>query len=133
MPIMTFLVTDADTAIALGSGTVEVLATPRLLAWFEAATVAASAAELAPGQTSVGTSVTLKHRRPTAVGRQVDIELIRMDRDGARMEFELAAYEQPAGDESGEQDGGAHASRSPLGTAVIGRAIVDHATFPGKH
>lgn len=135
MPIMTFLVTDADTAIALGSGTVEVLATPRLLAWFEAATVAASAAELTPGQTSVGTSVALKHRRATAVGRQVDIELIRMDRDGARLEFELAAYEQPTDDPpasaggSADDTGADTAPRSPLATAVIGRAIVDHAAF----
>jgi fluoroacetyl-CoA thioesterase len=32
-------VTDADTAAALGSGDVPVLATPRLIAWMEAATV----------------------------------------------------------------------------------------------
>jgi predicted thioesterase len=34
-----FEVTDADTATALGSGDVPVLATPRLIAWMEAATV----------------------------------------------------------------------------------------------
>ena len=38
MATLTFDVTDEDTARALGSGDVEVLATPRLLAWCEATT-----------------------------------------------------------------------------------------------
>ncbi|WP_433454941.1 hypothetical protein ACQPXS_43195 [Streptomyces sp. CA-142005] len=36
-------VTDADTAVRVGSGDVPVLATPRLIAWMEAATVRAAA------------------------------------------------------------------------------------------
>jgi predicted thioesterase len=39
-------VTDNDTAAALGSGDVPVLATPRLIAWMEAATVRAVTAFL---------------------------------------------------------------------------------------
>ena len=50
-----------DTATALGSGDVAVLATPRLLAWLEAATVAAAADVVGPGETSVGTRVELEH------------------------------------------------------------------------
>ena len=42
------IVTDADTAQALGSGDVPVLGTPRLIALAEAATVAATAATSAP-------------------------------------------------------------------------------------
>ena len=38
---LTFVVTDADTAAAVGSGSLPVLGTPRLLAWCEAATCAA--------------------------------------------------------------------------------------------
>ena len=57
-PVLRYEVTEADTAIALGSGDVPVLATPRLVAWLEAATCAtASAAGLTPcGRTSVGTA-----------------------------------------------------------------------------
>jgi fluoroacetyl-CoA thioesterase len=55
-------VTDADTAAALGSGDVPVLATPRLIAWMEAATVRAAAAFLVKGQTTVGTAIRIEHR-----------------------------------------------------------------------
>ena len=43
-------VTNTDTAAALGSGDVPVLATPRLIAWMEAATVRTAAAYLGTGQ-----------------------------------------------------------------------------------
>jgi predicted thioesterase len=65
-------VTDLDTATALGSGDVPVLATPRLIAWLEAATVRAAAGFLGPGQTTVGTAVRVEHVRATPVGGTVD-------------------------------------------------------------
>src|SRR5262245_3351306 len=67
-------VTDADTAQAVGSGDVPVLGTPRVLALMEAATVAATAARLASGTTTVGTHVEVAHRTPTPVGRTVVAE-----------------------------------------------------------
>jgi fluoroacetyl-CoA thioesterase len=65
------MVTAADTALALGSGDVPVLGTPKILALAEAATVAAVAAALDAGSTSVGTGVALRHRAATAVGDRV--------------------------------------------------------------
>ena len=56
-----FTVTDADTAAAVGSGSLPVLGTPRLLAWCEAATCAAIDPTLPEGSTSVGTRVELEH------------------------------------------------------------------------
>ena len=64
-----FTVTDDDTALSLGSGNLEVLATPRLLAWCEAATCSAVEGALADEQTSVGTRVQLEHVGASAVGR----------------------------------------------------------------
>ena len=63
-------VTPADTADALGSGSLPVLGTPRVLAWMEAATCAAIDAALGDGQTSVGSRVELEHLRPSAVGSE---------------------------------------------------------------
>ena len=54
---LTFTVTDDDTAEAVGSGSLPVLGTPRLLAWAEAATCAAIEPSLPDGGTSVGTRV----------------------------------------------------------------------------
>ena len=57
----TFHVAPTDTAQALGSGSLDVLATPRLLAWCESVTCAALAEELIASETSVGTRVSLEH------------------------------------------------------------------------
>jgi len=83
-------VTDADTAQALGSGDVPVLATPRLLALAEAATVAATARKLPPGATTVGTRVELDHRAATPVGHTVVAEARLSKVDGRRLMFEFA-------------------------------------------
>jgi fluoroacetyl-CoA thioesterase len=82
-------VTDADTAQALGSGDVPVLATPRVLALAEAATVAALAGRLETGQATVGTRVELDHVAATAVGRRVTVLAILAKVDGRRLLFDI--------------------------------------------
>ena len=64
-------VTDADTAIAWRSGSVPVLATPRVIALCEEASVAALAGALREGETSVGMRVQIDHVQPTAIGADV--------------------------------------------------------------
>ena len=71
---MRYEVTEVDPAVMVGSGDVPVLATPRLIAWMEAATVRCAAPFLGAGQTTVGTAVRIEHRRPTPVGDSVEIE-----------------------------------------------------------
>lgn len=68
-----YVVTDADTAIAMGSGDVPVLATPRLIAWLEAATVQAAHAFLHANHTSVGIEVRVVHRRATPIGGSIQV------------------------------------------------------------
>jgi predicted thioesterase len=71
MATIEFRVTEADTAIALMSGDLPVLATPRLLAWMEAATCEAARPRLQTGQSTVGTRVAIEHRAPSAIGASV--------------------------------------------------------------
>ena len=59
-------VADADTAVAMRSGEVPVLATPRVVALCEEASVKAIAGRLVARQTSVGMRVQLDHLAPTA-------------------------------------------------------------------
>jgi fluoroacetyl-CoA thioesterase len=85
------VVGESDTAAALGSGDVPVLGTPRLLALAEAATVAAVAPQLASGETTVGTSVTMEHRRASPVGSSLVVEAELTEVDGSRLVFSFIA------------------------------------------
>ncbi|MFI5492211.1 thioesterase family protein [Actinoplanes sp. NPDC051859] len=82
-------VTDADTAQSLGSGDVPVLATPRVLALAEAATVAATARQLPGGVTTVGTRAEVEHRAPTPVGHQVTALATLSKVDGRTLYFDV--------------------------------------------
>ncbi|BCJ45594.1 dihydrolipoamide acyltransferase [Actinoplanes ianthinogenes] len=82
-------VTDADTAQALGSGDVPVLATPRVLALAEAATVAATARQLPGGVTTVGTRAEVEHRAAAPVGRTVVGQATLTKVDGRKLVFEV--------------------------------------------
>ncbi|MBU2665878.1 thioesterase [Actinoplanes bogorensis] len=86
-------VTDADTAQALGSGDVPVLATPRVLALAEAATVAATARLIPGGVTTVGVRAEVAHLAATPVGRQVHA-LATLDKvDGRKLFFGVVVRE----------------------------------------
>lgn len=88
---LTFTVTDDDTALAVGSGDLPVLGTPRMLAWCETATCAALAVELRDGETSVGTRITLEHLAPSPVGREVRVTASLAHVDGRLVRFTVAA------------------------------------------
>ncbi|MFB4305615.1 thioesterase family protein [Actinomadura sp. GTD37] len=108
------MVGDVDTAVALGSGDVPVLATPRLLALAEAATVAALAGRLGGGQTSVGTRVEAEHRAASPVGARVTVEAELEEIDGKRLVFGFRAV-----DERG----------SVVGSGRVERVVVDRDRF----
>ncbi|MEU6787557.1 thioesterase family protein [Nonomuraea angiospora] len=102
-----------DTAKKVGSGDVPVLATPRLLALAEAATVQAVDKHLAPGETSVGTRVELEHLAASPLGTHVQIGVELTEVDGRRLVF---AFE-------------AHDKHAVVGRGTIERIVVDRAKF----
>ena len=110
-----FAVGEDDTAAALGSGSLPVLATPRLLAWCEAATCAAIEPDLGEGQTSVGTRVTLEHTRGSRVGVHVQVTASRVVHDGRLHRFGVLAR---------EADGG-----PVVATGEVTRVVVDAERF----
>lgn len=85
------MVGDADTAVALGSGDVDVLGTPRLVALFEQATVDALHGVLDEGQSSVGMRVQIDHLQPTPVGAEVVVEATLDKIEGRRLTFTVTA------------------------------------------
>ena len=88
---LTFTVTDDDTAAAVGSGSLPVLGTPRLLAWCEAATCAALDPSLEPGSTSVSARVALDHQGASPVGQEVEVTVSMALVDGRLHRFTVAA------------------------------------------
>lgn len=88
-----FVVTDDDTAIAFGSGDVPVLATPKVLALVERATVQAVAAALTDDLTTVGVRAELDHRLPSAVGATVRVDAVLEGIDGRRLTFGVRVTE----------------------------------------
>ena len=87
------IVTDADTAIALGSGDVPVLGTPRLVALCEEATVTAIAPHMDEDRTTVGTRVAIDHLVPSAVGARVEATATLDSIEGPLLVFSVMATE----------------------------------------
>ena len=90
----TLVVGEADTALALRSGTVDVLATPRLVALCEEATCAAVERQVPAGHTTVGMRVQIDHLQPTAVGTKVTAEATLDKIDGRRFSFTVSASDE---------------------------------------
>lgn len=108
-------VTEGDTAAAVGSGDLPVLATPRLLGLCEAACVGAMAlAELDATATTVGTRVDLQHLHATPVGETVHAAA-RLDHvDGRLLRFEVIVADD---------------ADRVVARAVLTRVIVDRERF----
>jgi len=109
-------VTEDDTAIALGSGDVPVLGTPRVIALCEQATVAALAGSLDAGATSVGIRVQVDHLAPTAVGVVVTAEAVTEKVEGKRITFTVSV----------------HDPRGLIAAGKVTRVIVDRDRFLEK-
>jgi fluoroacetyl-CoA thioesterase len=85
-------VTDADTARALGSGDVDVLGTPKVVALCEAAAVKA----VGPDETTVGVRIDIEHLSPTAIGQRVVARARLQAKEGRMLTFDVEASD-PAG------------------------------------
>ena len=87
-------VTEKDTAKAFGSGTLPVLATPRMLALMEEASYKCVAEMLDEGSSTVGTLLDVKHLASTPVGMKVMVESTLVEADGRRLVFDVKAYDE---------------------------------------
>jgi len=114
----TFTVTGADTARTLGSGDLDVLGTPRLLAWCEAVTCAVVGRTAGPGTTSVGTRVQLEHVGASPVGAVLEVRATVVHLDGRLVRFEVVAeHTTPAG------------TQQVVGHGEVTRVVVDRDRF----
>lgn len=84
-------VTDAVTAIALGSGDMPVLATPAMMALMENAAMLAVADHLPEGCTTVGGHIASSHVKPSKLGEVVTATATVTRVDGKKIEFKVEA------------------------------------------
>lgn len=112
---LTFTVGEDDTALAVGSGSLPVLGTPRLLAWCEAATCAALEPGLAQGETSVGTRVQLEHLAASPVGAQIEVSATTSYADGRLRRLTVSARDLGSG--------------KVVGAGEVTRVVVDAERF----
>jgi predicted thioesterase len=84
------VVSDDDTALALHTGDVPVLATPRVVRLAEEASVRAIEGTLTDDTTSVGYRVQLDHLAPTPVGGKVRAEATLEAIEGRRLTFRVS-------------------------------------------
>lgn len=89
-------VSEGNTALAVGSGSVPMLATPEVVALVERAAVAAVDGTLDEGTTTVGSRVELDHLAPTPVGASAEATARLESVDGRRLEFSFEVTD-PAG------------------------------------
>jgi fluoroacetyl-CoA thioesterase len=106
-------VTAADTALAMGSGSVEVLATPRAVALVEQAACEAVDPVLGHDVTTVGTRVELDHLRATPVGVTVTADAELTDVSGRRLTFSVTVRDD----------------RGVVASGVVRRVLVDRDRF----
>lgn len=112
----TVTVDEHNVAAAMGSGDLDVFATPAMVALMENAAMSAVAASLPEGSTTVGTLINVAHARATALGDTVSATAVLQETDGRRLLFHVTASD----------------SRGVIGEGVHERFIVDAARFMDK-
>lgn len=109
-------VTAENTALALGSGSLNVFATPAMIRLIERAAAELVEKNLPPESTSVGISINIKHTAPTPIGMSVRAEVEIISVDGRKIIFDVAAFD----------------GRGEIGRGVHERFIVDRKKFQSK-
>jgi fluoroacetyl-CoA thioesterase len=89
------VVAEEHTAQHLGSGAVQVLATPQMVLLMERAGVAAVDHLLPKGYRTVGAHLDVQHLAPTPLGFEVQATAELLAVDGRHLTFRVAVYEQP--------------------------------------
>lgn len=109
-------VTDENSALAMGSGTLKVFATPAMIALMEETAWKSVAPHMEEGSGTVGTSLNIQHTAATPQGMTVTCESTLEAVDGRKLTFHVVAK-----DEAGIIGEGSHE-----------RFIIDNEKFQAK-
>lgn len=110
------IVNKNNTALALGSGDMEVLGTPAMLALMENAAMNSVCSHLPEGSTTVGSMIESTHIRPSAIGETITATATLEEIENRKLTFKVTAAD----------------SKGPIGEGTHIRYIVDRKRFLGK-
>ncbi len=110
------VVTEKDTAAALGSGLLEVFATPRMVALMEQTACAAVEEYLEEGESTVGTYIAVEHIAATPMGMKVTAEATVTACEGRFVTFTVTCHDE----------------KELIGTAQHKRAVIKAERFLEK-
>lgn len=88
------VVDKTNTALSMGSGNLEVFATPYMIALMEYASQTSVAPMLEEGMSTVGTHLDVSHDAATPLGMRVWAESELVEIDGRRLVFDVKAYDE---------------------------------------
>jgi fluoroacetyl-CoA thioesterase len=103
-----------DTCKSVGTGDLDVLATPKVLAMLECAALDALADLLAPELTTVGVRVQIEHLLPMGIGESIRATASLLTVRGRRLTFAVRLYDS---------------EERVIGVGRLTRAVVERATF----
>jgi len=115
--LATLLVGEEDTSVALGSGDVRVVGTPRLVALCEDASCRVVGDRLGPARTSVASRIQFDHLAPVGVGQTVVAEATLERVEGRRLVFAVIVRRT------------SEAPTDLVGAGRLRRVVVDRAKF----
>lgn len=110
------VVTHDNTAAAMGSGDMEVFATPAMIALMENAAMLAVAGALPEGTTTVGAEMNTSHIKPSGLGTEIIASAVVTEVDGRKITFTV----------------GARDAEGLIGEGTHVRFVVDRARFLAK-
>lgn len=112
----TVVVSKENSALTMGSGDLEVFATPAMIALMENAAMKAVAGELPEGSTTVGAMMNTTHIKPSAMGDTISAIATLKEVEGRKLTFAVIATD----------------SKGVIGEGTHVRYMVDRAKFMAK-
>ena len=109
-------VTEANSAKTMGSGALDVFATPAMIALMEKAAWTSVQPYLEEGQGSVGISMNITHDAPTPLGMKVKCESELTAVDGRKLTFKVEVFDE----------------KGSIGKGVHERFIIESEKFQNK-
>lgn len=112
----TVVVSQSNTAATLGSGDMDVFATPAMVALMENAAMLAVAAHLPEGSATVGTQMNTSHIKASPLGATITASAELTEVEGRKLTFAVKAWDE----------------KGTIGEGVHTRFIVDRERFLSK-